>query len=712
MRFFLIAVVIVLFFGCSADYDEFGESPYRKLDEVHFAEEREGIQVFADEHKVIITLEERSDSLATWDSVTIESIDISHMATLHLVESKILEFPTDSAALDSLAKTLAYSEKKLKKGSKIRIPASQIVYVMVVAEDGTPALWQIQFVISEVEPSSNEGSESGENSESKDGSEGKESSDKGDSKDTDQNGNESSKSSEKGLWLSFSGQARLDTLGDTLAVKFPLGTDLTKIALADWNVSGKASVTPEPDKVTEWKTGVAFTVTAEDGSTAKWVVRLTVATATEVLSISAKNQARSALIDDGTSTVLLYLADENAKKSVTIDNVVLSDGASHDLKLSGLDLSSPVKFTVTASDGESKADWTISAKVYVPPKLESITVGTGSVKGVIDQESGKVFFEMSYKNDLDLRSLKVQSMTLSEGASVQEIKAGSSYNFSKAQTITVANEQGETKTYTLQAGYQYPGSDFNHWVADDFGNTNDVDGWDNGNNSALDKTKTLTVNEDKQIVKMESKDAKIFGIGRFASGNMLVAYFNPKNVGTMEMTKYDDGNELIDFGRPFYGRPKFVEFDVKYEGKGDSCDLYVILEHRSRTSNQGKNQYRGSGDVNTMVASAWYRATTVTSTDDPDVVSITDAGRSGYKTIRLAFKYGKPKAGSPIFKSSLFSTSLKNSKGIDNHVVQTDSPGSFDVTHIRVVMASSALGNEYKGTVGATLWADEMRLIY
>ena len=189
-------------------------------------------------------------------------------------------------------------------------------------------------------------------------------------------------------------------------------TDVTSVPciFADWNVSGKASVTPEPDKVTEWKTGVAFTVTAEDGSTAKWVVRLTVATATEVLSISAKNQARSALIDDGTSTVLLYLADENAKKSVTIDNVVLSDGASHDLKLSGLDLSSPVKFTVTASDGESKADWTISAKVYVPPKLESITVGTGSVKGVIDQESGKVFFEMSYKNDLDLRSLKVQSI--------------------------------------------------------------------------------------------------------------------------------------------------------------------------------------------------------------------------------------------------------------------------------------------------------------
>ena len=178
------------------------------------------------------------------------------------------------------------------------------------------------------------------------------------------------------------------------------------------------------------------------------------------------------------------------------------------------------------------------------------------------------------------------------------------------------------------------------------------------------------------------------------------------------MTKYDDGNELIDFGRPFYARPKYVEFDVKYEGKGDSCDLYVLLENRSRTSNEGKNQYRTSSDVNTLVASAWYRATTVTSTDDPDVVSITDAARSGYKTIRLAFKYGEPDSRSPIYSSSVFTKALKNSAGIDNHLDKTTSPDSFDVTHIRVVMASSALGNLYKGTVGSTLWADEMRLIY
>ena len=94
------------------------------------------------------------------------------------------------------------------------------------------------------------------------------------------------------------------------------------------------------------------------------------------------------------------------------------------------------------------------------------------------------------------------------------------------------------------------------------------------------------------------------------------------------------------------------------------------------------------------------------------MVSITDAERSGYKTIRLKLQYGKPNSASPIYNSSVFATSLKNSEGIDNHLVETDSPDDFDVTHIRVVVASSALGNVYEGSVGATLYCDAMRLIY
>ncbi len=582
LKWLLAAFLCAALFGCTADYDTFGQSDYRVFNEIAFEEGESGAMLYADEHKIVVSLDEIPDSLETWDSATISLLDISSMATLHLVDGKFKEFPSDSAALDSLAHELSYAKDRLHEGDKVRIPSSGTVYLMLVSESGIPSLWQVVFEIPEKKVKS--------------------SSSKKESGDTD----------------------------------------------------AKSSSSSVKEGSSSSKTG--------DSS-------------------SGKSDASS-----------------SSKESA---------GSSSSVKGGG---------SASSGDGNSSAggdEPESSSSVAVPanaPKLLRLIAGAGEVEAEIDQDAGTVFLNMNYAIDLDLRDLEIKGLELSDGATAS-VKVGESYNFARGLKVTLEND-GVERTYTVKAGYQYPGSDFNTWVKDDFGNKNDIAGWDNGNNSAISSTKTLTVNENERVVKMESIDAKILGIGKFASGNMLVAYFNPKGVGTLNLTKYDDGNELIDFGRPFYGRPKYVEFDVKYEGKGDSCDLYVILEHRSRTSNEGKNQYRTSSDVNTMIASAWYRATTVESEDDPDVVSITDAGRDGYKTIRLAFKYGEPYEDSPIHNSSVFTKKLLNSAGIDNHVVPTDSPDDFDVTHIRVVMASSALGNLYKGSVGATLWADEMRLIY
>ena len=573
----VMAAVAFALFACSADYDTFGASDYNKFNGIAFEEQNGNAAIYEGEHKIVVSLAEIPDSLDTWDSVTIGSIDISSMATFHLVDSKFKEFPSDSAAIDSLAQEVSYAKDRLREGDKIRVPSSGVVYLVVVSESGNPSIWQMEFEIPEKKVKS--------------------SSSKKESGDTDAKSSSSTKES-----------------GNSSSGK------------SDASSSSKGS----------------------DNSS----------------SSSAKDDDSSASGGEGNSSAGGEEPESSSSEEVSPD----------------------------------------------APKLLKIKVGAGDVEGEIDQDAGTVFLNMDYSKDLDLRDLEVKSLELSDGATAN-IEAGESYDFTRGYKVKLTSDGGE-RTYTVKAGYQYPGSNFNSWIKDDFGNKNDIAGWDNGNNDAISSTKTLTVNENEQIVKMVSQDAKVLGIGRFASGNMLVAYFNPKGVGTLKLTSYDDGNELIDFGRPFYGRPKYVEFDVKYEGKGDSCDLYVILEHRSRTSNEGKNQYRTSSDVNTMIASAWYRATTVESEDDPDVVSITDAERSGYKTIRLAFKYGEPHDNSPIHNSSVFTKKLLNSAGIDNHVVPTDSPDEFDVTHIRVVMASSALGNLYKGSVGATLWADEMRLIY
>lgn len=567
LKWLLAAFLCAALFGCTADYDTFGQSDYRVFNEIAFEEGESGAMLYADEHKIVVSLDEIPDSLETWDSATISLLDISSMATLHLVDGKFKEFPSDSAALDSLAQELSYVKDRLHEGDKVRIPSSGTVYLMLVSESGIPSLWQVVFEIPEKKVKSSSSKDEPGDTESKSSSSAKES--------------DKSSSSEKS------------------------------------SLSGKADA-----------------------------------------SSSSKGSGESSASSEGNSS---------------------------------------------AGGDEPES----SSSVVVPanaPKLLRLIAGAGEVEAEIDQDAGTVFLNMNYAIDLDLRDLEIKGLELSDGATAS-VKVGESYNFARGLKVTLEND-GVERTYTVKAGYQYPGSDFNTWVKDDFNNMNDIDGWDNGNNSYA---KELTTNaEGKSVIKMESQTAVI----KFASGNMLVAYFNPKGVSAISMAGYEDGNELIDFGRPFYGRPKYVEFDVKYDGKKDSCDLYVILENRSRTSNEGKNQYRTSSDVNTMVASAWYRATTVESEDDPDVVSITDAEREGYKTIRLAFKYGIPYDSSPIYNSSVLTKGLKNKSGIDNHLDPTDSPDDFDVTHIRVVMASSALGNLYKGSVGATLWADEMRLIY
>ncbi|MBR4009073.1 PCMD domain-containing protein [Fibrobacter sp.] len=576
LKWLLAAFLCAALFGCTADYDTFGQSDYRVFNEIAFEEGESGAMLYADEHKIVVSLDEIPDSLETWDSATISLLDISSMATLHLVDGKFKEFPSDSAALDSLAQELSYAKDRLHEGDKVRIPSSGTVYLMLVSESGIPSLWQVVFEIPEKKVKS-----SSSNKES----------------------------------------------GDTDA---------------------KSSSSSAKEGSSSSKTG--------DSS-------------------SGKSDASS-----------------SSKETAGSSSSVKGDGSA------------------SSGDGSSSAggdEPESSSSVAVPanaPKLLRLIAGAGEVEAEIDQDAGTVFLNMNYAIDLDLRDLEIKGLELSDGATAS-VKVGESYNFARGLKVTLEND-GVERTYTVKAGYQYPGSDFNTWVKDDFNNMNDIDGWDNGNNSYA---KELTTNaEGKSVIKMESQTAVI----KFASGNMLVAYFNPKGVSAISMAGYEDGNELIDFGRPFYGRPKYVEFDVKYDGKKDSCDLYVILENRSRTSNEGKNQYRTSSDVNTMVASAWYRATTVESEDDPDVVSITDAEREGYKTIRLAFKYGVPYDSSPIYNSSVLTKGLKNKNGIDNHLDPTDSPDDFDVTHIRVVMASSALGNLYKGSVGATLWADEMRLIY
>ena len=187
-RLLFLFFMILALSACTEDYDAFGASDYRTLDELVFENQEDDARIFSDEHKIQVTLVAPSDSFV-WDSVTIEKIGVSHFASLHLVESKVRSFPPDSAKLDSIAKKVAYSKEKLSKGSKIRLPSSKTVYVIVVSESGKTAIWQIVFELQggDVE-SSQESEDSGDDPE-----------DSGDAKSTSSSSSKKGNSSSSGM---------------------------------------------------------------------------------------------------------------------------------------------------------------------------------------------------------------------------------------------------------------------------------------------------------------------------------------------------------------------------------------------------------------------------------------------------------------------------------------------------------------------------------
>lgn len=536
MKQWIFLALMIVLGACSADYDTFDTSDYRELKEIAVAEQDGSPAIYSEQHRIEFDLADVPDSLETWESVTIEELNLSHFATLHLAEGKIKNFPTDSAGLDSLANKVKYSKNTIEEGELIQIPSSHVLYVVVVSESGKKSVWQLTFNIPNVVPES--GSESSSSSAKSSSSESK----------------ESSSSSQK---------------------------------------------SDEPD-------------------------------------------------------------------------------------------------SSAATSSSSESDEPGSAEA---PKILALSIA--GKDAVIDEENKSI-----HVDDLDFRTdltaLELSAMELSEGAEAS-VTVGESYDFGAGVQVKVTNED-ESVTYSVKAGYQLPGENFNSW------NKNDVTPdsiWGNANTILTTTEKKTSGSMIGAMIKTGSALTKI------ASGSLYTADFNPNGVGTLSMASsstWPDGNELLDFGKPFAARPEYMEVKFSYEGKGDSCDIYILLENR--TGN--KNVNRKSTDVNMLVASAWFRSTKADNSgrENPDVVSVSEPDENGMRTLRLKLKYGEPLEGSPIENSSTFDTRLKssNKSAINNGLVQ--GTGEEPVTHIRVVFASSADGNHYKGVSGATLIVDEMKLIY
>lgn len=722
-----LLMMTVAFVGCTADYDTFGESPYKKFNDISFEEQNGDASVYEDEHLVKVKLQAPPDSLETWDSVTVEKLDISSMASLHLVESKFKAFPSDSVGLDSLATEVSYSKAALRVGNKIRIPKSHLVYVVVVAENGDPSIWKVEFTIPGVAAvvSDPESGDSEESADSKNSSDSKgsgssatsgSSASKEDSASSSGSEEEVVKNSSTYFKVRFENQLKSYVSGDTIVIRLNNGSEIGSATLDSVELAQGASVSPKPSEVKEWKKSQSFEVTAEDGTKRAWVVAISIAEADEkassdkeLKSISAEGETADATISEKDGTVVLHLPSKKAASSVKI-SLDVSETASSNLSGS-VNLLEDFELVLTAEDG-SKAVWKVSADYPIIPSPRIKALKINGKDAVVDSalENDKWvhwihYDEMEYLSDLT--NLKVSDIVLSDGAKIDGVKDGDSYDLGKGVSVTVSNGD-ENVAYEIRAGYQLPNSDFSAISYEDV--------WNNANQT-IKVVVTITVTTAELVDIGSGKGVRLKTdekAGKTASGSIYTADFNPNSVGALSLAStsdWPDGNELIDFGKHFEARPRYFEFLASYEGIGDSCDAYIMLENRTGDKNVNRDP---SSDVNTLVASAWFRSKSLEepSRSVPDLVSISEPDDNGMRWVRMKLTYGSPLEGSPIENSSTFATKKASSlkTAIDNSLIEGN--GSDNVTHIRVVFASSANGNHYEGKVGATLIVDEMRLIY
>lgn len=326
--------------------------------------------------------------------------------------------------------------------------------------------------------------------------------------------------------------------------------------------------------------------------------------------------------------------------------------------------------------------------------IKKITVSNQSGSAVISTDEAKVTVEIP--GGVDLTTITVQSLELSSFAT-SSISVGDVIDLQDPFSITLISENGTTRIWTIEAFVasetpQLDNYNLNLWYET-------VTGYFEPGASA-DNTIWATGNRGSQLLNRLATIPKDLGNGNFAAqmetlsngplgtvfgapisaGSLFAGLFNPDNI--------DPANPAAatEFGTPFAGRPKAIQFKYSYkpgavnkDKKGnvlnysDATDIYALLEVRLN-------------GVKKRLATAWFRS---------------DKLQNGLITFKMPFTYGKLDRSFPDY--------MQPENGLFVAPEQVD---FILPTHITFVASSSFDGANFAGAVGSLLVVDDIKLIY
>lgn len=217
--------------------------------------------------------------------------------------------------------------------------------------------------------------------------------------------------------------------------------------------------------------------------------------------------------------------------------------------------------------------------------------------------------------------------------------------------------------------------------------------WDSGNEGSATLSKDVTYpdtsvkHSGSQSLKLQSQYVALFGIGKFAAGNLFVGEF----LGT-EDTYYG----ILGWGRTCTTRPLALRAWVRYTpGTVD----YTETDKISKGDKDKGIIYIAVGDWVSDDADYGAQWPVVVRTKGPKLFNPKDTGTIGYGEMIFTDNVGLDENGG--MKEVIIPLDY------DNYGGRTRIP-----THIIIVASASQYGDYYSGSTGSVMWLDDLELIY
>jgi len=237
-------------------------------------------------------------------------------------------------------------------------------------------------------------------------------------------------------------EATIDEANKTISFTLPVDTDVTKLK-PSVTISEGAAVSPATDTQVDFTNPVEYTVTAEDGSTAKYTATANVNKRSDKAITLFTVNGVEATIDEANKTISFTLpAGTDLTKLVTI--FLVSEGASANPASGQTDFTNPVEYTVTAEDG-STAKYTATANVTKRSGKAITKFTANNVNGIIDETAKTIKLSLPAGTNVTTLSPVI---TISDGAQVSPV-SGVAQNFTNPVVYTVTAEDGSTQKYTV-----------------------------------------------------------------------------------------------------------------------------------------------------------------------------------------------------------------------------------------------------------------------